>query len=354
MPGACPAPPRVQGRATPVLCNGPKGPMSSTPTGTGPLTWSAPGLAIAGHAHPRVVEAVEGRCRPAQLRALLRGRGGPGPENHAASQGLRRDGACQQRTEANDAPRPPARAPPAAQDPCPRGATTAQRCVPGGRRGARPRSAPTSLSPPEVARHACPVQRSRSGRAGPRQRRHARGDHRRSRWPGTWALYVQCPAFEGLRDSAPVRAPLIFDEVRPGSASPSRISEYLQIRPDITCPGKVIGGGMPVAAYAGSVLMEKLSPVARSIRPGTPERESAGMAAGLATLELCSAPGFKRLANRRQPWPWVRRLRCRREPPARTARAACSGSPSPRPIRNFADAKAGDHTRCKASPSHAR
>ena len=65
------------------------------------------------------------------------------------------------------------------------------------------------------------------------------------------------------------------------------------LRPDLTCLGKVIGGGMPVAAYGGRRdLMEKVSPLGPMYQAGTLSGNPLGMASGAATLRLCSEPGF--------------------------------------------------------------
>jgi glutamate-1-semialdehyde 2,1-aminomutase len=66
----------------------------------------------------------------------------------------------------------------------------------------------------------------------------------------------------------------------------------LNVRPDLTCLGKVIGGGLPCAAYAGPRnLMEQISPAGPVYQAGTLSGNPLAMAAGLATLEILEEPG---------------------------------------------------------------
>ncbi len=100
---------------------------------------------------------------------------------------------------------------------------------------------------------------------------------------------------EGLRSlTAACGALLIFDEVMTGfRVGWGGYQNTCGVVPDITCLGKVIGGGMPVAAYGGSrALMSLVSPLGSMYQAGTLSGNPLGMAAGRATLELCRAPGF--------------------------------------------------------------
>jgi glutamate-1-semialdehyde 2,1-aminomutase len=64
------------------------------------------------------------------------------------------------------------------------------------------------------------------------------------------------------------------------------------IRPDLTCLAKVIGGGLPAGAYAGPKnLMEQISPAGSVYQAGTLSGNPVAMAAGLATLEILKEPG---------------------------------------------------------------
>jgi len=89
-------------------------------------------------------------------------------------------------------------------------------------------------------------------------------------------------------------AVLIFDEVMTGfRVAWGGYQTLCGVRPDLTCLGKVIGGGMPVAAYGGSrELMSNVSPLGPMYQAGTLSGNPIGMAAGIATLELCRADGF--------------------------------------------------------------
>ena len=65
------------------------------------------------------------------------------------------------------------------------------------------------------------------------------------------------------------------------------------VRPDLTTLGKVIGGGLPVGAFGGRRdVMQHLAPAGPVYQAGTLSGNPVAMAAGLATLELVSAPGF--------------------------------------------------------------
>ena len=87
---------------------------------------------------------------------------------------------------------------------------------------------------------------------------------------------------------------LIFDEVMTGFRVALGGAQALyDITPDLTTLGKIIGGGMPVGAFGGQrAIMEKLAPLGPIYQAGTLSGNPVAMAAGLATLELLSAPGF--------------------------------------------------------------
>ena len=104
------------------------------------------------------------------------------------------------------------------------------------------------------------------------------------------------PGFlQGLRELCDhYQAVLIFDEVMTGF----RVGVYtaqqrFEIKPDLTCLGKVIGGGMPVGAFGGRVeIMDKLSPVGPVYQAGTLSGNPIAMAAGIANLNELIKPGF--------------------------------------------------------------
>ena len=87
---------------------------------------------------------------------------------------------------------------------------------------------------------------------------------------------------------------LIFDEVITGfRLAPGGAQEYFGITPDITCLGKIIGGGLPVGAYgAPRAIMEHVAPAGPVYQAGTLSGNPLATAAGLATLEVLSRPGI--------------------------------------------------------------
>ncbi len=94
---------------------------------------------------------------------------------------------------------------------------------------------------------------------------------------------------EGLRNLCDENGTiLIFDEVMTGfRVSKGGAQELYGIRPDLTCLGKVIGGGLPVAAFGGArKIMEALAPVGGVYQAGTLSGNPLAVAAGLATLKI--------------------------------------------------------------------
>ena len=94
---------------------------------------------------------------------------------------------------------------------------------------------------------------------------------------------------------------LILDEVLTGfRAALPGAQTYFGIDPDITCLGKVIGGGLPVAAYGGKKhIMQQVAPLGPMYQAGTLSGNPLGMAAGLATLKELLKPGvFEQIALR--------------------------------------------------------
>ena len=87
---------------------------------------------------------------------------------------------------------------------------------------------------------------------------------------------------------------LIFDEVMTGFRfGTGGVQGLTGITPDLTCLGKVIGGGMPVGAFGGRRdIMEHISPLGPVYQAGTLSGNPVAMAAGLATMALIQAPGF--------------------------------------------------------------
>lgn len=91
---------------------------------------------------------------------------------------------------------------------------------------------------------------------------------------------------------------LIFDEVMTGfRVAPGGVQQLYGITPDLTCMGKVIGGGLPVGAFGGrSEIMDCLSPLGPVYQAGTLSGNPVAMAAGLAQLrELLKGNAYERL-----------------------------------------------------------
>jgi len=87
---------------------------------------------------------------------------------------------------------------------------------------------------------------------------------------------------------------LIFDEVMTGFRVALGGAQALyDVRPDLTTLGKIVGGGLPVGAFRGRRdIMERLAPLGPIYQAGTLSGNPVAMAAGLATLEAISRPGF--------------------------------------------------------------
>ena len=87
---------------------------------------------------------------------------------------------------------------------------------------------------------------------------------------------------------------LIYDEVMTGFRVALGGAQSLQgIIPDLTCLGKVMGGGMPMAAFGGKKdIMAKLAPLGNVYQAGTLSGNPVAVAAGLKTLEIISRAGF--------------------------------------------------------------
>ncbi len=85
---------------------------------------------------------------------------------------------------------------------------------------------------------------------------------------------------------------LIFDEVMTGfRVSYGGAQAHFGIKPDLTCLGKVIGGGLPVGAFGGKKeIMSMISPEGPIYQAGTLSGNPLAMTAGIATLDIISAP----------------------------------------------------------------
>lgn len=119
---------------------------------------------------------------------------------------------------------------------------------------------------------------------------------------GNMGLVPPAPGFlEGLHALTREHgALLIFDEVITGfRVSFGGAQAAFGIEPDLTCLGKIIGGGLPVGAYGGRrEIMEKIAPSGTVYQAGTLSGNPLAMAAGLATLRLLAGQDYAGLAAR--------------------------------------------------------
>ena len=100
---------------------------------------------------------------------------------------------------------------------------------------------------------------------------------------------------KGLREvTSEYSTVLIFDEVMTGfRLARGGAQERYGVTPDLTCLGKIIGGGLPVGAYGGRrEIMEQVAPSGSIYQAGTLSGNPLAMAAGLATLRATHEPGF--------------------------------------------------------------
>ena len=105
------------------------------------------------------------------------------------------------------------------------------------------------------------------------------------------------PALRRLADES--GAVLIFDEVMTGfRIAPGGAAERFGVRADLTTLGKVIGGGLPVAAYGGRAdLMRLMAPSGPVYQAGTLSGNPLAMAAGIATLRALTPAVHERIAR---------------------------------------------------------
>lgn len=119
---------------------------------------------------------------------------------------------------------------------------------------------------------------------------------------GNMGLVLPVPGFlDGLRRLCTAQgALLIFDEVMTGFRVAWGGAQLLyDVTPDLTCLGKVIGGGLPAAAYGGRRdLMQLIAPAGPVYQAGTLSGNPLAMAAGIATLrELATPRSYDRLGD---------------------------------------------------------
>ena len=118
-------------------------------------------------------------------------------------------------------------------------------------------------------------------------------------YPANMGLVPPAPGFLSfLCDAADsAGALLVFDEVISGfRVAPGGAQEREGLVPDLTILGKVIGGGLPAAAYAGPAeLMERIAPAGDVYQAGTLSGNPLATAAGLATLRLLDSAAYRAL-----------------------------------------------------------
>ena len=163
------------------------------------------------------------------------------------------------------------------------------------------------------------------------------------------------PGFlEGLRDLCTDRgALLIFDEVMTGfRVHPGSAQSLFGVTPDLTCLGKIVGGGLPAAAYGGRRdLMERIAPEGDIYQAGTLSGNPLAMAAGLETLRQLQHKGvYEKLTARAQQF--TKGLaKIARDEGVEFCVAAAGGMMGfffhPGPVRNFTDAKKASQERFK-------
>jgi glutamate-1-semialdehyde 2,1-aminomutase len=118
--------------------------------------------------------------------------------------------------------------------------------------------------------------------------------------PGNAGLYLPQPGYlEFLREATKADgALLLFDEVMTGfRLAKGGAQERFGITPDLSCFGKVIGGGLPVGAFGGRAeIMDFLAPLGPVYQAGTLSGNPVAMAAGIAALEeLAASDAYARL-----------------------------------------------------------
>jgi len=119
---------------------------------------------------------------------------------------------------------------------------------------------------------------------------------------GNMGLVLPAPGYlDGLRAiTAKHGTLLIFDEVITGfRVAYGGAQSLYNITPDLTCLGKIVGGGLPAACFGGRAdIMQKLAPLGPVYQAGTLSGNPLALAAGLKAIEILGRPGYyNRLAE---------------------------------------------------------
>lgn len=140
---------------------------------------------------------------------------------------------------------------------------------------------------------------------------------------------------------------LIFDEVMTGfRIAPGGAADRFGVRPDLTTLGKVLGGGLPAAAYGGRRdLMERIAPSGPVYQAGTLSGNPLAMAAGLATLRILTPMLHRKIEARASRL--VAEMRAIAARLSLPFTADCAGSMfgfffRAEPVRSFRDARESD------------
>lgn len=167
-------------------------------------------------------------------------------------------------------------------------------------------------------------------------------------------ILPQSGYLQGLRNLCTAHgALLIFDEVMTGFRTAwGGYQRLCKIKPDLTCLGKVVGGGMPVGAYGGRRdVMKHLAPLGSCYQAGTLSGNPVSVAAGIATLQECSKKHFyaKQGTNLTSMLRKIRDLAAERDIPLQLAQCGTMWGFffSDKPVRNFMDATQSDTERWK-------
>jgi len=173
--------------------------------------------------------------------------------------------------------------------------------------------------------------------------------------PGNAGVYLPSPGYlEFLREITQTEgALLIFDEVMTGfRVARGGAQERFGIKADLSCFGKVIGGGLPVGAFGGRAeIMDLLAPLGPVYQAGTLSGNPLAMAAGIAALEeLDASNAYTRLEK------LGAELETRMKAAARSAKIPVQFNRcasmfcayfTERPVHNLADAMRSDRERFK-------
>jgi glutamate-1-semialdehyde 2,1-aminomutase len=167
--------------------------------------------------------------------------------------------------------------------------------------------------------------------------------------PANMGLVTPQPGFlELLRERADdTGALLVFDEVISGfRVARGGAQERYGVLPDLTILGKIVGGGLPAAAYGGSrALMERIAPAGNVYQAGTLSGNPLAVAAALATLARLDGAAYERLAATTDALAQGMRTAARqagREVQVHSLPGLMTVFFSERPVRSYADAAACD------------